>query len=199
MATHKICDQASLYVLGVLERDELIAYEQHLEQGCAVCEAELNGFQSAVDQLSYGAPVVSPPPALKSKLMTKIQQETVPAQQNQSIDIQTGLRYVKTADEPWQDIQPGIQFKPLYMDQIQGRMTAIARMDPDTTYAAHRHAAAEECYILEGSCYINGELLEQGDYHYAEAGSVHHETRTKDGCLMLIIFSPDNEMLSNHP
>lgn len=196
MTTHKLCDQAALYVLGVLEGDELAAYQHHLEQGCSICDAELNDIQSAADQLSYSAPSVAPPPSLRSKLMTRVKHESSPTSKNQTINNQTGLTIVRTAEEPWQNIQPGIQFKPLFVDQKQGRITAIARMEPDTTYAAHRHATVEEFYILEGTCCVDGELLEVGDYHRAEAGSIHYDTSTKDGCLMLIIFSPDNEMLS---
>jgi hypothetical protein len=50
---------------------------------------------------------------------------------------------------------------------------------------------------LEGTCLIGGQLLQQGDYHRAEIGTVHHETSTEDGCLMLIIFSPNNELLES--
>ena len=74
-------------------------------------------------------------------------------------------------------------------------MTALARMAPNTHYAAHRHATPEEFYILEGACNVDGQLLYPGDYHRAETGSIHYDTSTQDGCLMLIIFSPNNEML----
>ncbi len=196
MTTRKICDQAALYVLGVLEGDELASYQHHLEQGCSICDAELNDIQSAANQLSYSAPSVVPPPSLRSKLMARVKHEGSPASENQSIDIQTGLTFVRTAEEPWQEIQPGIELKPLFVDQKQGRMTALARMAPNTIYGAHRHTTAEEFYVLEGTCNLDGQLLQAGDYHRAEAGSVHYETSTKDGCLLLIIFSPDNEMLS---
>ena len=76
-------------------------------------------------------------------------------------------------------------------------MTALVRMDPGCEYSPHRHARAEELYVLEGTCYCGGRLLHPGDYHRAEAGSIHMETSTEDGCFMLVIFSPDNEMLEN--
>ena len=72
------------------------------------------------------------------------------------------------------------------MEKKQGRMTALARMEPNTSYTAHRHSAPEEFYLLEGTCYVDGQLLQTGDYHRAETGSIHTETSTKDGCLMFI-------------
>lgn len=201
MATHKtneLCEQAALYILGVLKGDELVVYKNHLDHGCTVCEAELKGFQFVADQLSYSPPIVTPPPTLRDRLLKRVKNEALSDSQNKSIDIQTGLTFVRTADKPWQEIQPGIQLKLLFIDKKQGRMTALARMEPDTTYAAHRHTTAEEFYILEGTCDVDGQLLQTGDYHRAEADSIHYKTATKDGCLMLIIFSPDNEMLEQH-
>lgn len=39
----------------------------------------------------------------------------------------------------------------LQIDNKQYRMTALIRMEPNTTYAAHRHTASEELYVLEGT------------------------------------------------
>lgn len=58
------------------------------------------------------------------------------------------------------------------------------------------HIALEEFYILEGACFCGGQLLQVGDYHRAEVASVHYETSSQEGCLMLIIFSPNNEILN---
>jgi len=54
----------------------------------------------------------------------------------------------------------------------------------------------EELYVLEGGCSIAGHEMAVGDYHRAEAGTEHHNTSTDDGCLLLVISSPQNELLS---
>lgn len=66
---------------------------------------------------------------------------------------------------------------------------------PGTSYALHRHTAVGELYVLEGGCNIAGREMTVGDYHRAEAGTVHHNSPTDEGCLLLVSFSPRNEML----
>jgi len=56
------------------------------------------------------------------------------------------------------------------MDSAQQRVTALVRMEPGSQ--------SEELYVLEGSCDCGGRLLRQGDYHRAEAGSIHLDTHT---------------------
>ncbi len=199
--TNNLCNQVSLYALGVLDGDELASFKRHLEQGCVTCEKELNGFQFVADQLACSAPIAQPPPSLRSKLLKQIHDKT-PDRASQSpkahiIESGTGFTFVSAADGQWKKILPGIQMKTLFIDKKQGRITALARMAPNTSYPAHRHLAPEEFYVLEGTCQFDEQLLHPGDYHRAEAGSTHNQTATKDGCLMLMIFSPNNEMLDH--
>jgi hypothetical protein len=51
-------------------------------------------------------------------------------------------------------------------------------------------------FVIEGSCYIAGRLLKAGDYHRAEAGSIHLDSHTDEGALMLVISSTQNELLA---
>jgi anti-sigma factor ChrR (cupin superfamily) len=198
--THSQCEQTSLYALGVLDGEELAAFEQHLGAGCANCQKELERFNPVVDQLGCGSISVDPPSSLRDKILGRIHQQAISngkqrLEKSQDEDSRAGLTFVKATDDSWQEVAPGILLKPLYMDTQHGRMTALARMASGANYVAHRHTAPEEFYILEGSCFCGGQLLRVGDYHRAEVGSVHHETSSQEGCLMLIIFSPNNEML----
>ncbi len=83
----------------------------------------------------------------------------------------------------------------LFSDPVTARTTALVSMAAGTRYAPHRHEQAEEVYVLEGSCLCGGRLLRVGDYHRAEAATVHTDISTEEGCLMLAIFSPHNQML----
>ncbi len=85
--------------------------------------------------------------------------------------------------------------KVLSYDSTSRRVTFLVRIAAGRRYAPHRHAAAEERYVLEGGCLSGGRELAVGDYHRAEAGTVHHDTSTDDGCLLLVISSLQNEML----
>lgn len=106
-----------------------------------------------------------------------------------------GLIFVKASEGIWRGIAPGVKAKLLSFDPISQRTTTVLRFAPGTRYAPHRHVAVEELYVLEGGCSIAGREMTVGDYHRAEAGTVHHDTSTDEGCLLLVISSPQNELL----
>jgi len=106
-----------------------------------------------------------------------------------------GLTFVKASEGTWRGIAPGVMAKLLSFDPISGRTTTVLRFAAGTSYAPHRHTAVEELYVLEGGCRIAGREMAVGDYHRAETGTVHHDTSTDEGCLLLVISSPQNEML----
>ena len=106
-----------------------------------------------------------------------------------------GLTFVKASEGAWREIAQGVTAKLLAFDPVSRRTTTLLRFLPGTSYAPHRHAAVEELYVLEGGCSIAGREMAVGDYHRAEAGTVHHDTSTEEGCLLLVISSPQNEML----
>ena len=106
-----------------------------------------------------------------------------------------GLTFVKASEGTWRGIGQGVTVKLLAFDTVSRRTTTLLRFLPGTSYAPHRHAAVEELYVLEGGCSIAGREMAVGDYHRAEAGTVHHDTSTEEGCLLLVLSSPQNEML----
>jgi quercetin dioxygenase-like cupin family protein len=106
-----------------------------------------------------------------------------------------GLTFIEAAEGVWQEIAPGVTAKVLSLDAISRRATALLRIAPGTGYAPHRHTEMEELFVLEGGCLCGGRELKVGDYHRAEAGTEHHDTSSDDGCLLLVISSPQNEML----
>ncbi|MFY4727933.1 cupin domain-containing protein [Nitrospira sp. BLG_2] len=106
-----------------------------------------------------------------------------------------GLTFIRASEGNWRGIAPGVTAKLLSFDPASRRATTLLCFAPGTSYAPHRHTAAEELYVLEGGCSIAGREMAIGDYHRAEAGTVHHDTSTDDGCLLLVISSPQNEML----
>ncbi len=107
-----------------------------------------------------------------------------------------GLTFIKAAEGVWREIEPGVAVKVLSFNMASRRTTALLRFEPATRYAPHRHTEAEELYVLQGGCSIAGREMTVGDYHRAEAGTEHFDTSTDDGCLLLVISSPQNEMLS---
>ncbi len=200
----EILDQAALYALGALEGEDLQAFEQRVVEGCSVCRA-VESFQDVAEQLATVAKPVQPPADLRAKLLERVKNEAAPSTSKTETTSQpseappTGLTFISAGSEGWQEVSPGLKLKTLFFDQAQGRMTALARMAPGCNYDAHRHDKPEELFVLEGTCYCGGRLLHPGDYHRAEVDTIHNETSTADGCLMLLIFSPNNEMLDPVP
>ena len=196
----EILDQSALYALGALEGEELLAFEKRVGEGCSVCRA-VEGFQEVAEQLATAVKPVKPRAELRTKLFARITHEAEPSSSKAATTSQpaeappTGLTFISAGAEGWQEAAPGLRLKTLFFDQSQGRITALARMDAGCNYPIHRHDKPEELYVLEGTCYCGGRLLYPGDYHRAEADTIHEETSTTDGCLMLLIFSPNNEML----
>jgi len=107
-----------------------------------------------------------------------------------------GLTFIKASEGAWRGIAPGVTAKLLSFDPVSRRTTTVLRFAAGTRYAPHRHTAVEELYVLEGGCSIAGREMAVGDYHRAEVGTVHHDTSTDEGCLLLVISSPRDELLS---
>lgn len=197
----EVLDQAALYALGVLEGQEKETFEKLVAEGCATCQA-VKDFQNVADLLGASATAMTPPSSLRATMLERIAADrqsepvkpTAPSEPSgQPGD--TGFTFVRSQDEGWKVIGPGIRVKLLSFDKTQGRMTVLARMDPHSFFTPHQHIAPEEFYVLEGTCFIGGQLLHVGDFHRAEVGTFHHETSTEDGCLMLTMFSPNRDML----
>jgi hypothetical protein len=106
-----------------------------------------------------------------------------------------GLTFIKASEGAWRELAPGVAAKVLSFDTTSRKTTALLRFARETSYAPHRHTEVEELYVLEGGCRIAGREMSVGDYHRAEAGTEHYDTSTDDGCLLLVISSPRNEML----
>lgn len=107
-----------------------------------------------------------------------------------------GLTFIKEREGVWRQIEPGVMVKVLALDTTSRRTTALLRFSPGTRYAPHRHTEVEELLVLQGGCSIAGRAMAVGDYHRAEAGTEHYDTSTDEGCLLLVISSPMNQLLS---
>lgn len=108
-----------------------------------------------------------------------------------------GLTFIKASEGVWRQLAPGVTVKVLSFDQTSRKTTTLLRFEPETSYAPHRHTEVEELYVLEGGCSIAGREMTIGDYHRAEAGTEHYDTSTDEGCLLLVISSPRNEILQD--
>ncbi|GJL67315.1 MAG: hypothetical protein NPIRA05_22860 [Nitrospirales bacterium] len=199
--SEEILEQAALYALGALDGPERESFEKIVAEGCATCQA-VKDFQNIAGILGTSAAPMTPPASLRTAILQRVaaepnakEPESIPEPATSSEG--EGFSVVRSTDGPWREVEPGIRVKLLSFDKADRRMTVLARMAPHSRYTAHRHTSPEEFYILEGTLCCGGHVLYPGDYHRAETGTVHHETSTEDGCLMLMIFSPNKELLES--
>lgn len=184
MSHEELLDLAEIYALGALDGEDLAALQAHLAAGCAECQAKVSEASAALSALPGDYQALTPSAQVKTKIFEEIDRD------------KPGLAFVFADQGAWMDIAPGVRAKMLNMDSDRQRVTALVRMEPGSRYDNHRHTRTEELVVIEGSCYCGGKLLQKGDYHRAEAGSIHLDTYTDDGSLMLIITSVQNEMLA---
>ena len=183
MAHEEWLDLADLYALDALEAEELTQFNAHLESRCTLCQARIHETTDALAMVPRSLEPLTPPITAKTRVFAEIDKE------------KPDYQFVHAAEGEWREIAPGIIAKILAMDETRQRVTALVRMEKGSSYSNHRHTRTEELFVIEGTCYCGGRLLKAGDYHRAEAGSIHLDTRTDEGSLMLLITSVQNEML----
>lgn len=182
-----VTELAALYALEALGDDAQRQFARSLETASASTKDEVASFQDVVQELAFSGPAIAPPASLKARLMARIAQE--PQEQAEG----TGFSFVRSEDVSWQELAPGLSMKVLFHDAAGARTTMLLRLAPGGTLIGHRHQQVEEFYVLEGSCLCAGEFLQVGDYHRAEAGTVHPVTSSEQGCLALVMTSSKNE------
>lgn len=183
MAHNEWLDLADLYALGALDAEDLARFERHLSAGCAQCRAHLKATSDALALAAGSLEPLAPPATAKERIFDHIEAE------------KSGYVFMPADEGQWREMGCGVLAKILHLEPTRQRVTALVRMAPGSRYGDHRHTQTEELLILEGSCYCGGRLLRKGDYHRAEAGSIHLDTRTDEGSLMLVIAAVQNEML----
>lgn len=147
-------------------------------------------FTGVANTLALNVLPITPRTSLRERLMARVEGHT-----DIRLNPFKGLTFVKASEGTWQEMAPDVSVKVLFFDPVSRRATALVRMAPASRYAPHRHAEAEELYVLEGGCFCGGRELTAGDYHRAEAETEHHDTSSDEGCLLLVISSPQNKML----
>ena len=100
-----------------------------------------------------------------------------------------GLVFARAAEAVWRPGgAEGVLMRSL-LAQPDGRTTLIVQMEPGARLPAHRHAVAEQCYVLSGERRAGERLFRAGDYWRAEAGSLHQASESPGGCTYLLLAS----------
>jgi anti-sigma factor ChrR (cupin superfamily) len=211
-----------LHALGILEPREGCAIEEHLGQGCPECAADLRGFEAAAAELGLSVQPVAPPESLRREILRRAGAETrasladtaissadsaAPSDETTKSPLQVwkswgeapqrgSLSLVRAAEGAWESLgAEGISVKRLNVDAERSLVTMLVRMLPGSSYPRHRHASAEECYVLQGDLHVGDLVMQAGDYQCASMDSIHVPQSTENGCLLLVTSSLSDELL----
>jgi anti-sigma factor ChrR (cupin superfamily) len=187
-ATDEMADVAALYALGALSQHEARSFEEHLDEGCAECSAELESFAGTVRALGFSAPSEQPPARVRAELLARL--DKFHAGQTEATMRTSDTKKIESvlaSDGEWHELQNGVSLKRLYLNKATGIATSLVRMQAGTALPIHQHLGVEQFFVIEGDCNVAGQKLGAGDYHRAEAGTIHETTYTVDGTLLLLI------------
>ena len=191
---HDMVDLAVLYALGALSLSEAQKFEEHLARGCNICSAELESFEQTVQNMGLSVYEESPPARIREVLLGSLQGKAE-GMDERKLEPSTPFLSVLSSEGTWRELMNGVLVKSLFVDPESGMATALVRMLPGTSLPVHKHLEAEQFFVLEGDCNVDGQKLGPGDYHRAEKGSIHQSTFTVNGTLFLLIAPKLYEVL----
>lgn len=140
--------------------------------------AECRAAAEVAAQFARVAPPVGPPPAVRERLLAAVAPSP------------SSLPYIQTAAEGvWEPTPvPGLVRRVLFQDHRAARITVLLRLAPGARVPAHSHPGTEELLVLEGDLRLaGGPVLRTGDFQRSEAGSLHVEQWSENGCLALLV------------
>lgn len=98
----------------------------------------------------------------------------------------------------WQSTRhPGIWISFLESNRDTGYTVALIRMEPGSSYPAHRHRGSEELFVLEGAYEDERGRHGEGRFVRYEDGSTHHPRCPAGGtgCAFLAIAREGIDLL----
>jgi anti-sigma factor ChrR (cupin superfamily) len=176
--------------LDVLSEQEIYNWLTTPELSEPERHSELRAIQETVADLAWAVPMVNPPASLRERLLARV------AAEKAAPFVSPALLSVRSDEGEWREIAPGVEFKKLFVDKAKDLLTGLYRLAPGATIEAHRHRGHEQTYILEGDCRVGDLMLGAGDFHCAQAGSLHETLSTVNGTLLLIMSPLEYEAVA---
>ena len=200
MITEQQQEQAALFALGLLGAEEEAQFAAQVH-----ASAELRDFlwslQRTVDRVALTAPARTPPAALKEKALARVQARStarVPQPPPPAAAVVSGLRFLPGSENSGWKALPvrGAWIKLLSFEPQRGYAVLLGKLEPGVRYPAHTNAGPEDFYILTGDLHVSNQVLGPGDFHHADAGSVHGENYSVEGCTLLAVLTTDDPLVS---
>ncbi len=201
MNEERLQELAALRAVGALEGTELEEFEAQLlvgANGLAGGHAAAFNDLAALLAISLAVPK-EPPRDLKEKILRGLA-GTSPASgaarpaASEFTATPAGFKFVFAAEpSAWQKLPvPGAWVKMLSLDPVRGYAVVLGKLDPGTRYPEHKHIHGEQVYVLSGDLHIGAQRLGPGDFHHADAGTVHGVNYSEAGCVILAVISTED-------
>jgi anti-sigma factor ChrR (cupin superfamily) len=185
-------ETAAASVLAALPASDQSVLDAHLAQGCAACESEIRAAGELAAELALAAEA-APPVGLRARLLATV--ATKPRVPGVLLEEQGIL--IKRPDElAWKSFIPGVDRKLLHTDADRRYRSYLLRFEPGAKLFKHRHPEVEEILVISGDVHISGLHMRAGDYCRAGADSIHEESWSDAGCVLFVVSSMDNHVVS---
>lgn len=192
----RFAELASGYALCALTQAEARAFEAHLAEGCATCEAELHDYTHVLQALSFEADKVDPPSRLRDELLRRVSDDSESGTRDSLVVKKPDLLTIRADEGVWENTgNPGIQIKPLFVDEENGLVTTLMKLAPGAQFPMHRHRGIEQCFVVDGDVLAGGDTLGPGDFHVAMQSSVHAPLESIGGALLLLVSPAECELV----
>ena len=89
----------------------------------------------------------------------------------------------------------GAFVKLLSFEPNRGYAVLLGKLEPGARYPAHKNVGPEDFYILTGDLHVGGKVLGPGDFHHADAGSMHTENFSAEGCTLVAVLTVDDPIV----
>ena len=185
---------ASLYVAGALTPAEQETFEAELRGNPQLREV-VRSLGKGIDSLAANVPAVPLPAGLKARVLQRIDERDKGKVVASAL---AGFRFLmRTIRRDGNNSRfRGAWIKLLSLERERGYAVLLGRLDPGVRYPAHTNAGPEDFYILTGDLHIGDRKLNAGDFHHADAGSLHGENYSKDGCTLLAVLTTDDPLVA---
>ncbi len=165
---------AAEYVLETLDEGQRSAFERKLMD-----DPELQNivaqWEDRLGLLAEAGPAIEPSAQLWAAIEAETERLPLP-----------GLTTVRRAEVTWETIGRGLQRKILFVNRVEGYLSFLLRLAPGARLPDHGHRLPEECVVLEGEMIVGKQRLGPGDYHVAEANSIHRDVYSETGGVVFI-------------
>jgi len=157
----------------------------------------VRSLQRTTSLVAMTSPAITPPPALKDKVLARIDAAGTMSAATPLASALAGFRFVDAACEHgWKQLPiPGAWIKLLSIERDRGYAVLLGKLEPGVRFPAHLNVGPEDFYVLTGDLHIGQRRLASGDFHHADGGSQHGVNHSVEGCTLLAVLTTDDPLV----